>query len=350
MKNVRSSFISQFPYKNTNFLELETPKVKTKTKQKHSTPSKNQSNQTIPKSLFDKINVSIIIPNPETTKVVENAMLSAGANVTVGKPDNADIIISESQFFQEPEICITPTKKRTPPIATVSAITPRSSKSPNYSGHLILTPSTNNDEKFLRRTKSPRNILLNQIPWVFDTDSNILNSAIKSSKNSKNRNTNSSTKIYSTVNNSSASISGPIFEPKVPATNEDLPQDVLIISDIGRRFRPIFIKIKQKIDLYYGDVPQAYHITPFDPIPPMTKELVEKYKAKLKTNRVSINPQPANNGYCCMCQTQYTNAEMHHCSKSHQRNAKLVDWSEFDQLAIDINSEFLDNAKLGTDQ
>lgn len=348
MKNEKSSFITQYPYNQTNYLILETPN--TKTKQKRSCRSKNQPIQTIPKTLFDKINVSIMIPNPETTKIVERAMISAGANVIVGKPDNADIVISETQIIQEPEINFTPNRKRVPPIATVSAITPRSSKSPsNFSGHLILTPSTNNDERNNKSIRSPRNILLNQIPWVYDQEFIISNKHTSNNRNNSKNNQiyNNSSRIYSTntINNSSTSISGPIFEPRTPSSNEDLPQDVLIISDISRRYRPIFTKIKQKIEFHYGQVPPAYHITPFDPIPPMAKELVEKYKAKLKTNRVTINPQPANNGYCYMCQAPYENAGTHHCSKNHRRNATLVNWTEFDQLAIEINSKFLNSTK-----
>lgn len=341
MKKTKNTLITQIPYNYTKYIEFETPNRKSK--HKNILTSKNQTIQTIPKSLFDKINVSIMIPNPETTKIVENAMFSAGANVINGKSDNVDIVISES-LIQEPEVIFTQNRKHIPPIATVSTITPRSTKS----NQLILTPSTN-DENNIKREKSPRNILLSQIPWIYENDLKIMNKHLNqsrsSSKSSKSIN-NSSAKIYSTsgINNSSTSIYGSI-DTRSLATKDDLSQNILIISDISRRFRPIYTTIKQKIEFHYGKVPQAYNITPFDPIPPMTEELVAKYKAKLQHKRVSGNLQPANNGYCYICQGAYENAEMHHCSKSHKRNALLENWSEFDQLAIDVNSIFLECTK-----
>lgn len=341
MRNEKSTLISQFPYNYTNSLNWEA----SNTKLSHIRQSSSKS-QSISKSFFDKINVSILIPDQETTKIVEDAMISAGANVIVGKPENADIIISQTQIIKTPEINFTPNRKRIPPVATVSAITPKSSKSPNVSGQLILTPSPYND-KAGKKTKSPRNILTSQIPWIYDYEkkNNRANKNSNTNKNSKKTNNNAKIFNTSTINNSSTSISGPLIEAHPPSSNEDLAQNVLIISDISRRFRPTFTIIKQSISIHYGKVPQAYHITPFDPIPPMAKELVEKYKAKLRNNRVTINPQPTNNGYCYICQTPYKDAPTHHCSKSHQNSAYLVNWNEFDQLAFQINSEFLDWTK-----
>lgn len=318
MKNVKNSFIPQFPYGQVSHLKFETPKKQSKLKL--TTPPKYQSGQTIPKALFNNINVSIMIPNPETTNIVKNALISAGANVFIGNSNKADIVISESQQIIQPQAEITPRKTtNNHPIATVSAVTPKSNSS-----KLLLTPSTNNDEKTFK--KSPRNIFLNQIPWIFENDTKLLLS-------SRNR----------SVNNSSTSVTNQIFEPK-PVKIDDSTQNILIISDIFRRFRPIATKIKYRIELHYGKVPKAYHITPFDPIPPMVDELMKKYQEKLLQNRVKINPEPANNGFCCICQIPYENAETHHHSKTHNYNASLEDWSEFDQLSIEINSMFLNSS------
>ncbi|OHT02144.1 hypothetical protein TRFO_30909 [Tritrichomonas foetus] len=275
MKNERKIFVPQFPYNCKDDCLLKP--VHTRTAQKFSSPARSQPVQTVPQSLFDKLNVSIIMTNPETTKVVEKAMISAGANVVVGTPEYADIVISESQISQPPKIAVTRGKKM---VNAARDSMPR----------------------------SQRNILLKQIPWVYD-------------------------------------VQEPKTEPKSKPEIERISKNMIIVSDIQHRHRPMIAIFKKDVQLHFGDVPQGYPLTPFDPIPAMSKQHVEKYKAKLGTTQVTINPQPANDSYCYMCQASYGDAAMHQRSASHQHNAICGDWYEFDYIAEEINEIFLEGCQ-----
>lgn len=251
-----------------------------------STKYEQNSSQVIHRQFFVKAPVAVLIKDEETKKLIEEQLISAGAQIVPSS--QARYLVSESQIIQHPDISFVSTKlKRS-----------RTHQSSHLS-HETLSPSQ-------------KNILLSQIPWTI--------------QNTPKQDTKSRT-------------FSPVFTPPEikPSKINDM---VLVISDMKKNLSPIIRQLKSDPTLYIGEVPKNYPVTPFDPIHPQSIELMRKYKETIKS-KPHIEIGMPKTGFCAICEQNYHNAEMHHRSFVHTTQAEKLDWTEFDQLALILNAQFI---------
>ena len=174
--------------------------------------------------------------------------------------------------------------------------------------HLILPPKlSTRGSRLVNSTIGPKIISIRQTPWVFAPP------PLKEKQISKKN-----------IKDFSDSLSG---------------NRQIIIFDTTRVHQPIFGTIETPIQIYYGDTPEDYHLTPLVPLP-KTSEAMDKTvkKSTAPKNPISFIVQDVHdNGFCEYCNMNFCSAAEHHKSRKHKESIAQFDMSQFDELAHELN-------------
>ncbi|OHT15271.1 hypothetical protein TRFO_42615 [Tritrichomonas foetus] len=265
--------------------------------------------------LFNDLSIFISLSNITMTEIIQYSLLQKCSPKLVISPYFADIVISDKPIVL-------------PPI-------------PSSRGKKTLKNSSRNNFK----TKQPRVILLDQIPWIYD----------------------------------------PIIETKARTAMQlrEIPEkkvDSIVVSDIRHQYRPNVKKLQFPELFFPPKKLKGYTLSPFNPVPHnfgkqqqnasnannnnIQSSLIFPTNASNNAcNQTSVGNQknvnintyhengaqtpkieveapkkaPPEKRYCDICQICFDDPEEHHESLTHKRNSDVFRWLEFDQLANSIN-------------
>ena len=238
---------------------------------KVSTPKKGISTSDviiIPESFFQNQNVFLFINNLDFKEKLAKKLEEIGAFISENMNYLNDIIISEK------------------PVETPEKMF-RKLNSNRFINALNI------------KEKTPKNILLQQIPWAYGKSKKLTHVSIGS-------------------------------ELKI------------VIADIEGKYLPKYKILNIKPTLYYGNTPKGYYFSPFIPLPDDFTNFIQKNKNHSTKNIVDVKNFPSDNQYCGLCKCKFENAERHHQTEEHIYHANnMEEWEKFDNLSYIMSKSFL---------